>query len=166
MQAYEFRNLYKNLGYEIKSIGTAIGKDYVLQYETDGKYKVMQSLTKNKFFGDCNIEYFKDYFIITCNKYEPITDLKWLNPEIDIIIQDCLLLYDEFHGLSYLNRIMAIDNILSKTTDNELLNALITVFTYSHDGKDPLRYYDFRMDNILWDPENNNYILWDVVQNR
>ena len=148
----------------IENHSTVIKDNYVLQYYLDyPQYKSLQREIINPFFSPCKIREWNDGFLIRVKKYEVIETLTGVDYHIDYILSLCLLLQDNKYQFTIKELQARIDSILSQVRSENLYNALDVVFKMSETKNHLLDNYDFRIDNILWDRDKNQYILWDVV---
>jgi len=149
---------------QIKNNSTVIKGNYVIQYYLDyPMYKSIQREIINPFFSHCRIREWNDGFLIRVKRYETLKKLKGIDNHTDYILKQCLRLYEDKYKFVNKDLQRKMKDILSKVRDESLYNALDVVFKMAETKNHLLDNYDFRIDNILWDRDKNQYILWDVV---
>lgn len=154
--------LYENRGKEVFQ-STIIGRHHVIQYYTSiHSWKQLQSQVVNPYFGVCRCKRFtlagESVYVILAKRYRVIHELV---PTVDWRVNEI------FYEL--------LD--LKKTTSRPLVNTLLEIVAKAQDVDSELDkalhlmvqqyqccwWYDFRIDNVLFDDKTNHYILWDVL---
>lgn len=165
MNEDKFTDYYRKVRkVKVLNYNTAIFPTYVVQfYKGIHFWKEYQSFyfNRNPYFAKCKSYYNGEFQILTCKRYEILTDLKYEAPDnVNRVLERCIELKWKFHSEEEIPKVQR--EIIGLAECIYLRNALMDVFMFSGNDK-LLSYYDFSLNNVLWDCELKNYILWDVV---
>lgn len=143
---------------------TFIFPEYVVQYVGNSVWKKLNAFfwKTNPHFGKCRLVG-KKRNVLVAKKYQVIDDYVSCVDyhESELVVHLLQLYYDSMDinfEREFLVGLTEITNYFMPKVSVELQDMLHYIEAYA-----TIDNFDFRIDNVLYDPDTNHYILWDVI---